>query len=207
MGETKEERAVLEQLTALSDDDVDALGRLMELCIEQEDWVAALNTADRLLGINPLIAPPHRVIAAAAEKLDDSRRAIPALRALVALNPIDPADLHFRLSRHLTEQSELSAARREVLRSLEEAPRFRAAHRQLLVILDKIAETEKKTATSNSPAVPDPADQPLDAPDKPTKTPAGKADDTPPAKSPPAKSPPAKSPPPSTPPAKSNDEP
>jgi hypothetical protein len=60
----------------------------------------------------------------------------------VALDPIDPADVHFRLAMHLTELSELSAARREVLRSLEEAPRFRAAHRQLLVILDKIAETE-----------------------------------------------------------------
>ncbi|MDP6058129.1 MAG: peptidase MA family metallohydrolase, partial [Pirellulaceae bacterium] len=142
LGETKEERAVLEELTALSDDDVDALGRLMDLCIEQEDWDAALKTADRLLGINPLIAAPHRVIARAAEQLNDSPGAITALRALVALNPIDPADVHFRLAMHLTELSELSAARREVLRSLEEAPRFRAAHRQLLVILDKIAETE-----------------------------------------------------------------
>ncbi|MAD81273.1 MAG: hypothetical protein CMJ50_10570 [Planctomycetaceae bacterium] len=142
LGETKEERAVLEQLTALSDDDVDALGRLMDLCIEQEDWDAALKTADRLLGVNPLIAAPHRVIARTAEQLNDSPRAITALRALVALDPIDPADVHFRLAMHLTELSELSAARREVLRSLEEAPRFRAAHRQLLVILDKIAETE-----------------------------------------------------------------
>ncbi|MDP7302139.1 MAG: peptidase MA family metallohydrolase, partial [Pirellulaceae bacterium] len=109
LGETKEERAVLEELTALSDDDVDALGRLMDLCIEQEDWDAALKTADRLLGINPLIAAPHRVIARAAEQLNDSPGAITALRALVALNPIDPADVHFRLAMHLTELSELSA--------------------------------------------------------------------------------------------------
>lgn len=142
LGETQAERTVLQQLTSLSDDDVDALSRLLELCLEQEDWNAALETADRLLGVNPLIAAPHRAIAGAAEKLNDSRRAITALRALVALDPIDPADVHFRLARQLCEQSEFPAARREVLRSLEEAPRFRAAHRQLLVILDKLTEAD-----------------------------------------------------------------
>ncbi len=156
LGETNEERAVLETLTRMSDDDVDALERLMTLCVEQQDWPAALDAGDRILGINPLLAAPHRVIATAAEHLDDRGRAITALRALVALDPIDPAQVHYRLARHLTATGELPAAKHEVLQALEEAPRFRAAHRQLLAIVDRLAATEMPPAGQQVPAAPGP---------------------------------------------------
>ncbi len=44
----------------------------------------------------------------------------------------DPAGQHFGLARLLKEDGQVDAARREVLKSLEEAPRYRAAHALLL---------------------------------------------------------------------------
>ena len=67
-----------------------------------------------------------------------------SLSALLRMDPIDPADMHYRLGRALRRSGDLAAAKRQILYSLEEAPRFRAAHRQLLEILDEMHENEVK---------------------------------------------------------------
>jgi len=158
LGETSEERAVLERLAELSDDAADAYTRLIELCLEDEDWTAAMAQAERLMAVNPLIVLPHEAVARAARQLGDDARAVDALRALVELEPIDPADVHFRLARSLLAVGDVAAARRETLKSLEEAPRFLAAHQQLLDIVGRSASAAESNATD---AAPPPAAQPV----------------------------------------------
>jgi tetratricopeptide (TPR) repeat protein len=132
LGESAEERAVLEKLAARDADAAPAHLRLAELALAAGDWRAAARSAERLLGVNPLLPAAHRHLARAAEELGEPSRAAPAYRAELRLEPLDPAGTHFRLARALHAQGDAAGARRQVLRALEEAPRFRAAHRMLL---------------------------------------------------------------------------
>ena len=133
--EAPQERAVLESLAALTDDNVDLFARLCELTSQADDWDATRNFVQRWLAISPLQPAPHRVAAAAAEKLQDHKLAINSYQALLLLNPVDVADLHLKLATTLQQVGDLSSAKRHVLLALEEAPRFRAAHRRLLEII------------------------------------------------------------------------
>ena len=87
-----------------------------------------------MLAVNPLLPTAHRHLVIASEKLDDPMRAIGSYRALLEMEPVDPAETHYRLARILQKTGDLEAARRKVLESLEEAPRFRAALGLLLQI-------------------------------------------------------------------------
>jgi tetratricopeptide (TPR) repeat protein len=135
----------LEKLAALDGDALEANLRLIEICEASEDWQAVAKSAEQALAVNPLIRAPHRSLARAAEAIDDPRRAIHAYRALLRMDPVDPAEAHFRLARLLFGEGDLASARREVLKALEEAPRFRAAHRLLLEI---VARAESQAAAS-----------------------------------------------------------
>ncbi|NQT11733.1 MAG: tetratricopeptide repeat protein, partial [Planctomycetes bacterium] len=137
LGETEAEQSVLEKLVALDADAVEANLRLAELSETAEDWERLTAAAERLLAINPLIRAPHRSLARAAGALDDRTTAISAYRALLRMDPVDPAEAHYRLARLLHREGELKAARRQTLQALEEAPRFRAAHRLLLELVDQ----------------------------------------------------------------------
>jgi hypothetical protein len=65
--------------------------------------------------------------------------AITAYRALSHLDDTDPAGVHFRLAKLLHEEDEQDEALRQVLMSLEEAPRFRDAQKLLLDLVDREA--------------------------------------------------------------------
>jgi tetratricopeptide (TPR) repeat protein len=134
--ETYQERQALEAWAGRSDSSVEAYLRLMELAAEAKDWPAVKTNALRMLAVNPLVRSPHEHLAKAAEALSDAPAAIAAYRAVLALTPFDPADTHYRLARLLHAQGDLEEARRHVLLSLEEAPRFREAHRLLLQIVN-----------------------------------------------------------------------
>ena len=64
-------------------------------------------------------------MAEAAEQTGDDARAIAGLRALLVMDPFDPADVHYRTAKLLHRTGDLPAARRHALMSLEEAPRYR----------------------------------------------------------------------------------
>jgi hypothetical protein len=53
----------------------------------------------------------------------------------LVLDPLDLAETHFRLARLLHEDGKTEEARRHVLQSLEQAPRYLEAHRLLLEIV------------------------------------------------------------------------
>src|SRR5206468_3221340 len=103
---------------------------------------AARTQSLRWLGVNPLGPSPHRAAAAAAEELHDEELAIDSYRALLLLEPFDPADVHLKLAAALERTGDLPAAKRQALLSLEETPRFRAAHERLLAIVRKLEQNK-----------------------------------------------------------------
>ncbi len=133
--ETPQERAVLESLAKLTDDSVDLFARLAELTSQADEWEATRQFVQRWLAVSPLQPFPHRIAAEAAEKLHDDSFAIDSYRALLLLNPVDVADLHLKLATALQRSDDLPSAKRHALLALEGAPRFRAAHKRLLEIL------------------------------------------------------------------------
>jgi tetratricopeptide (TPR) repeat protein len=153
LGETDAERAMLEKHVALSADAIDARLRLIEMAAAAKDWKAVRGLADDVLAINPLVPGPHRFLAEAATALSDRPAAIQAHRTLLQMDPLDAADQHYRLAGLLVAEQQLPEARRQVIRALEEAPRFRAAHQLLLEIAAKMDQP-------SPPASPAPSTQP-----------------------------------------------
>jgi len=133
LGEAKEERDVLAKLAAIDADALEAFQRLMELAADAKDWRSVEANAQRHLGVNPLTPLPWRHVARAHEELGKPVHAIDAWQKVLALDPPDPAEIHFRLGK-LMHQTGNPLARRHVLQALEEAPRFRDAHKLLLEI-------------------------------------------------------------------------
>jgi tetratricopeptide (TPR) repeat protein len=130
------ERKVLEELAMKDGDAVPAYLRLMELAETAGDWPAVAKNAQRLLAVNPLIPAPYRRLGRAATALGDRDGALTAYRALAMLDDSDPAQLHYQLANLLCQAGKRREAIREVLKSLEEAPRFRDAHRLLLELVE-----------------------------------------------------------------------
>ena len=144
----------LEDLAARDGNASPAYLRLMELEEAAGDWPALTRDARRLLAINPLIPAPYRQLGRAAEQLGRSR---PGPRPPTGPSPCstttDPADVHYRLAKLLQPGREARRGPREVLKSLEEAPRFLDAHRLLLELVES---AEAATRPQPRPRGPDP---------------------------------------------------
>jgi len=131
------ERKVLEELAIRDGDAIPAFLRLMELDEAAGDWRGVAHNARRFLAVNPLVPTPHRFLARAAEHLGERDAALTAYGTLALLDDTDPAGVHYHLARLLRDAGKPSEARREVLRSLEEAPRFLEAHQLLLELVER----------------------------------------------------------------------
>ena len=146
------ERKILEELAMRDGDASPAYLRLMEMTDAAGDWRALGENARRLLAVNPLIPAPFRGLARASEELGSRDEAIGAYRSLALLDDTDPASVHYHLASLLRQAGKPQEARREVLKSLEQAPRFREAHQLLLELLEHdLPETAPK------PKAPQPA--------------------------------------------------
>jgi len=124
----------------------------MELGTESKDWASVIQNARRYLAVNPLVALPYRFLAEASEKTNDSAGAITSYKALLLMDPPDPANLLFHLAQLEHSHGE-PQARRHVLQALEEAPRYRAALQLLLEIDASSAQAKIKRSetTVDSP--------------------------------------------------------
>jgi tetratricopeptide (TPR) repeat protein len=109
------------------------------------DWELTRKYALRWLAVNPLHAEPHRRAAEAAGHLHDYPLAIASQRALLALDPIDPPEIHLRLATALQQAGDLPSAKRHALLALEETPRFRAAQQRLLEIVEAMERSGPST--------------------------------------------------------------
>ena len=138
-----DERRILEQFAMINDDAVAANLRLVELQTESSDWSALEQTANRLFAIDPLLSSSHSTKAVIAEQRNQPVVAGKALSRLLLLEPDDPADVHYRLAKSLHAQNKLAEAKRQTLKALEEAPRYRDAHRLLLQLVRSVPDNEE----------------------------------------------------------------
>jgi tetratricopeptide (TPR) repeat protein len=140
LGESEKELESLERLAKLDADNVELFTRLLEITTANGDWDKSKSYARKLLALNPLLTAPHRYLALAAEKTDDDQAIIESLDVLSNMNPLDAADVHFRLAAALQRTDQLAAAKRQVILALEQAPRYRDAHALLLKIVTQQSE-------------------------------------------------------------------
>lgn len=134
LGDTEAEIKSLLQIFEVSDDDLEACKRLIELQVERKDWDDVRLATRYFLSINPLQVEPHRVLAEAGEALNDAATTVRALECLLEFETTDLASAHYRIARIKLDLGEKASARRHVLQSLEEAPRYRDALEMLLKI-------------------------------------------------------------------------
>jgi tetratricopeptide (TPR) repeat protein len=139
----------LEQWAAQEAAALDAYSRLMELAEAAKEWKTVTQNAERFLAVNPLLPQPYRFLATASEALGETPQAIGAYEQLLRLDPANPADVHFRVAR-LMRMNNDPAAKRHLLQALEEAPRFRDAHRLLLEL------AQANPTATNAPLIPQP---------------------------------------------------
>ena len=143
LGETNAEREVLVRFAQQDDEALEAYLRLAELGVSAADWKAVAQNVQRCLAVDPLSATPYGWLAQASRHTGDNGQAIEANRALLQLDPPNPAEVHFELAQALHRAGD-AGARLQVLQALEEAPRYRAAYKLLLELA--------KTAPANSDA-------------------------------------------------------
>ncbi|MDA7905641.1 tetratricopeptide repeat protein [Mariniblastus sp.] len=135
-----EELKMLEQYAAMEANSVELLMRLLEIYSANSDWAEVKSVARKMLALNPLLPSPYRFLAVAAEQTQDDQATVESLTALARMDPLDAADVHYRLASALFRQQQLGEAKDQVVRSLERAPRYRAAYDLLLEIVDAQAE-------------------------------------------------------------------
>ncbi|MCP4510369.1 MAG: hypothetical protein GY826_28680, partial [Fuerstiella sp.] len=85
--------------------------------------------------IDPLQPQVLRQIHTVAAALKNDPLAIDILSGLLELEPADAARTHFLLAQILKNE-DAEQSRRHVLLALEQAPRYRAAHKLLLDLVD-----------------------------------------------------------------------
>jgi tetratricopeptide (TPR) repeat protein len=108
------------------------LKRLAALLAEsgrQSDAAAAL---DRLIYVSPVDEELHRRLGDLRMAERDWNGAVREYRALIAMNPGDPADSHFQLAQALKNANRIEEAKDQLLLALEAAPGYRPAQKLLL---------------------------------------------------------------------------
>lgn len=136
LDEPAEELNMLEKYAAMEADSVELFTRLLEIYSADGEWGKVKSTARKMLALNPLLPSPYRFLAVAAEQTHDDKATVESLTALARMDPLDAADVHYRLASALFREQRLAEAKDEIVRSLERAPRYRAAYDLLLKIVD-----------------------------------------------------------------------
>ena len=147
------ERKIHQRIVEQSSDALPSLRRLIEMAGEEEDWESVVILAEKIRSINPLLPEGHEALADAAEHLDRPAEVVAPLRAVLALEPIDPAGVDYRIARALADQGQRDRAKHHVLRALEQAPRYRNALRLLLDLSEPPAAEEADAEPAGEQAV------------------------------------------------------
>ncbi|MCA9127958.1 MAG: tetratricopeptide repeat protein [Planctomycetales bacterium] len=137
----------LNTIVSYSGDDLNALTRLMEICEFRQDWRGLQQFANKFLAVQPLVSSAHNAMVLASNQLNRPQDAVPSLRALQEMDPVDPAGLHFQLAVALEAADLKEQARVEALLALEHSPRYRAAQK-LLVRVHQLLDPEAQWIVS-----------------------------------------------------------
>lgn len=130
-GDLEKEKGILRDLADLSSEALPAYLRLMELDLNDRRWPELRENAVRALAVNPFLERPYYGLGRALEIGGDSEAATDAFEKVLRLGSEKPAEIHYRLAR-LKREKDPDEAKRHVLDSLSEAPRFREAQRLLV---------------------------------------------------------------------------
>jgi tetratricopeptide (TPR) repeat protein len=98
------------------------------------DFTGAALALERAIYISPVEAPVHARLAGLYRRTGEKRKAVRERQAVLALDPVDRADALYQLAAAYYDAGDVTAARQEVLRSLEDAPSFEKAQDLLLKI-------------------------------------------------------------------------
>ena len=139
------ELATLKRTTQITDRALDAYARLAQWNLDQKQWSESKKYALQYLSVQPMTPLGHELLAKSAEALGEPKHTAAALAALLEMDPVDPAEAHFRLAKALGESGDPVSAKRHVLMALEEAPRYRDAQKFLLKLRAKQAEVPAVT--------------------------------------------------------------
>ena len=117
-----------------SADDLEAALRLQELCEQQHQSDRVVELGRTIFAIDPFQPVALTRTATAAEALGQTEVAVSTLNSLLQVQKDDGARLHFRIA-VLLKPADPESARRHVLLSLAQAPRYRDAHKLLLELV------------------------------------------------------------------------
>lgn len=134
-GKPDKEVEVLTRFAQLNDRALEVYARLGDALTEAENWEGVRENAKRYLAVQPLQPRGYELLASAAEPLRRYDELAVALKAMLSLDPIDPAGLHYRIATAYERDRNPTQAKRHVLMALEHAPRYRDAQRLLLKLV------------------------------------------------------------------------
>lgn len=139
---TAEQIAVLTEHLQRSGDDLTSAMKLLSLQVTAENWEQALVASQLVMAIDPLQPTAIRQTLTAAMAEQNGKVSVSMLHALLEVEPGDAARTHFQLAQ-IFESNDSEKAKRHVLLALEKAPRYRDAHK-LLLLLSDADETDVK---------------------------------------------------------------
>lgn len=134
-GDLAAEAEALEQLASRSAEALVAYTRLVEMNFEEENWDGVVTNARRGFAINPFQQRVHYCQGCAHEAREESTLAVESFENALRLKPANPSEVRFRLAR-LLKSDDADQARRYVLDSLADSPRYLEAHGLLLEIVE-----------------------------------------------------------------------
>ena len=153
LGETRQEARILNEWASRSSDAATAYTRLMELGMEQHNWQQVVENGEKYQAVYPLLGTVHWRMGQAHEALGGHEQAVALYQGLLLLDPANPAEVNFRLASILQEEDP-GAAKRYLLETLADAPRFREAHRLLLKMRDEAKEAPPPVQPEEIPISP-----------------------------------------------------
>ena len=128
----KSETRVLEKYVQVNANSENAFERLTEMSQTRQDWNKTMKYAECIIGINPLSAFAYKSLGLANAKSGNAESAKKYFqKALQCREKIYNSEVHYNMAL-LYKGKDNKQAKRHVLMCLEEAPRFRDAHKLLL---------------------------------------------------------------------------
>jgi tetratricopeptide (TPR) repeat protein len=135
-GDSRKAADALSQYVLHNETDYAAHLELARLRMVSGDSAGAADALDRALYINPYDIALHQQLAGLYRGLGDKAKTIRERRAVVALGPADTSEAYYQLALAYHDASDDAAARKALLRSLEQAPNYARAQELLLQIID-----------------------------------------------------------------------
>jgi len=126
--------AELQAMTAINEEAFNENIAVANAMLELGDRAGSFAALDRAVWINPFDREAHLKLAELAALMSERRTAIRERKALLALDPTDRVEALYQLALAYADAGDMVAARREVLRALEQAPNYSKAQDLLLRI-------------------------------------------------------------------------